>query len=66
MSKNNEQPKKLTEEELKKTNGGEDRSSLTGIVGGSVGITNTDDDGETESTKIDFGTGGLLDSRTDD
>ena len=69
-TQNNKNNEELNNEELKSTDGGgllggNDNSRLTGIVQGGVGISQTDDNGDTESTNINFGTGSLLDSQND-
>ncbi|RYE25666.1 MAG: hypothetical protein EOP51_03295 [Sphingobacteriales bacterium] len=50
----------LNLEELKAVNGGDNSSVLTGLLTGFINISHTDDDGDTESTNIDFGLGSLL------
>lgn len=61
----------LNEEELKATTGGSilgiggDNSSTKLGTQGYVNLSNTDSDGDTESTNIDFGSGSLLDTKND-
>jgi hypothetical protein len=60
----------LKETELKETNGGllgigDDNSSLTAITQGTVNLSHTDENGDTESTNLDFGTGSLLNTTND-
>lgn len=55
----------LNFDELKNVNGGllglgDGNSSLTGVLEGVIGVSHTNEDGETESTGINFGLGGLL------
>jgi len=55
----------LSAQELKDINGGllglgGGEGSLTGILEGFVGISHTDEDGNTESTNINFGLGGMF------
>ncbi|RYE25667.1 MAG: bacteriocin [Sphingobacteriales bacterium] len=50
----------LNIEELKSVNGGDNSSVLTGMLEGFLNISHTDDDGDTESTNVDFGLGSLL------
>lgn len=55
----------LSAQELKDINGGllgigGGNGSVTGILEGVLGVSHTNEDGETESTDINFGLGGLL------
>ncbi|RYE25668.1 MAG: bacteriocin [Sphingobacteriales bacterium] len=50
----------LNIQELKSINGGDNSSVLTGLLEGFLNIGHTDDDGDTESTNVDFGLGSLL------
>ncbi len=61
----------LNEQESKNTNGGSaigngllgnNNNSLTGITQGYVNQSSTDDNGDTSSNSLDFGSGSLLDS----
>ncbi|RYE25674.1 MAG: hypothetical protein EOP51_03325 [Sphingobacteriales bacterium] len=60
----------MNEDQIQETNGGgllgDDSSTLGGTLGGNIGISNTDEDGDTSSTNIDLGLGGILDSRNND
>lgn len=65
-------PKKteeLNQDEQKATTGGSllggDDNRLTGMTQGYVNVSNTDDDGDTSSTNIDFGSGSLLDNKSE-
>ena len=65
-----ERSEELNTEELKETSGGilglgDDNSSVTTILQGGVGLSHTDEDGNTESTNLDFGTGSLLNTSND-
>lgn len=59
----------LQSSDLKETNGGSilgnDNSSITGIITGAVNLSHTDENGDTESTNLDFGTGSLLNTSND-
>lgn len=60
----------LNFEELQNVNGGllglgDGNSSLTGVLEGMIGVSHTNENGETESTDINFGVGGLLGSMFD-
>ncbi len=56
---------------MQNTNGGSllglggDDSMLKVATQGSVSYSHTDEDGETESSRIDFGSGSLLESQND-
>ncbi|MCH5600841.1 hypothetical protein [Niabella ginsengisoli] len=55
----------LNIEEMKSVNGGllglgDGSLGLTGVLEGAIGISNTDEDGNTESTQIGFGLGSML------
>ena len=61
----------LNEQDQKNTSGGSllgngllgnDNNSLTGITQGYVNQSSTDDNGDTSSNNLDFGSGSLLDS----
>ncbi len=61
----------LSEEELKNTTGGGllglggDDSMLKGVTEGYVNVSNTDRDGDTSSTRLDFGSGSIFESNQD-
>jgi hypothetical protein len=59
----------LNNDEAKKTTGGSllggDDNMIKGVTQGYVNISNTDDDGDTSSTNLDFGSGSLLDSKSE-
>ena len=59
----------LNQDELKNTTGGSllggDDSMLKGVTQGYVNLSHTDEDGETESTNLDFGSGSMFESRED-
>jgi hypothetical protein len=60
----------LSAQELKDINGGllglgDGNTGITGILEGVIGISHTDEDGNTESTDINFGLGGMLGSMFD-
>lgn len=63
----------LSEEELKNTSGGGllgggllgDDSAVKGVTQGYVNLSNTDDDGDTSSTRLDFGSGSMFESNQD-
>jgi len=55
----------LNFDELKNVNGGllglgDGNSSITGILQGTLGVSNTDSDGNTESTDVNFGLGSIF------
>jgi len=61
----------LSFEEMKSVNGGgllggDNMSSLTGILQGYINVSHTDEDGETESYNADFGLGSLFNSSSND
>lgn len=55
----------LNNSEMRQINGGDDNSSIMGVLQGYIGISSTDDDGDTESTVIDFGLGSIFSSQND-
>lgn len=59
----------LNQQELQNTNGGSllggDDSMLKIVTQGYVSYSHTDEDGDTESSRIDFGSGSLLESQND-
>lgn len=55
----------LNNTELRQINGGNDSSSLLGVLQGYINVSNTDEDGDTESTSVDFGLGSLLNFMND-
>lgn len=59
----------LSEDELKNTSGGSllggDDSMIKGVTQGYVNLSNTDDDGDTSSTRLDFGSGSILEGNQD-
>ncbi len=59
----------LNNDELKNVNGGGllggDDSMIKGVLQGSIETHDTDRDGKTRSSGIDFGLGSLLDSQND-
>lgn len=59
----------LSEDELKNTSGGGllggDDSMLKGVTQGYVNVSNTDEDGDTSSTRLDFGSGSVFESNQD-
>jgi len=64
----------LSEEELKNTSGGGllgggllggDDSAVKGVTQGYVNLSNTDEDGNTSSTGLDFGSGSVFESNQD-
>lgn len=71
MSTQNKGTQDLNEQEQKETTGGSllgngllgnDSNTITGVTQGFVNVSNTDDNGDTSSTGLDFGSGSLLDS----
>lgn len=68
----NQNPKNtenLNNEELKNTTGGSllggDDSMIKGVTQGYVNVSNTDEDGETRSTNLDFGSGSMFQKEND-
>lgn len=64
----------LNQEDQKNTTGGSllgggllggDDSTTKAVTQGYVNLSNTDDDGDTSSTNLDFGSGSLLDSQSE-
>lgn len=55
----------LNNTELRQINGGDNNSSLLGVLQGYINVSSTDDDGDTESTSIDFGLGSIFSSMND-
>ena len=64
MSQNPKSTKDLNQDEQKAANGGSllggDDNMIKGVSQGYVNVSNTDDDGDTSSTNLDFGSGSLL------
>jgi hypothetical protein len=69
MSQNPNSTKDLNQDEQKAANGGSllggDDSMIKGVTQGYVNVSNTDDDGDTSSTNIDFGSGSLLQNESE-
>jgi hypothetical protein len=61
----------LNQNEMKAVNGGAllgllgDDSMIKGVTEGYLNLSHTDDDGETESTNISFGSGSIFQSQND-
>ena len=72
QNQNNSKPQDLNEQEQQETTGGSllgngllgnDNNTLTGITQGYVNVSNTDDNGDTSSTGVDFGSGSMFGSQ---
>ena len=63
------QTQDLSNEEAKNTSGGSllggDDNMLTGVSQGYVNLSQTDEDGETSSTNLDYGSGSLLQNESE-
>ena len=62
-------PQELKQDEQKAINGGSilggDDNMLTAITQGYINISQTDEDGETSSTNLDFGSGSLFQNESE-
>lgn len=69
MSQNPKNTQDLNQDEQKATNGGSllggDDNMFKAVSQGYVNVSNTDDDGDTSSTNLDFGSGSLLDNKSE-